>query len=139
MIASRYRANAPDRRTALIEGYASRFGLEDQSRDVVRAGAFSKSLKSQDVPMLLQHRTRARIGRWTRIFEDGRGLFVRGVVESKFVRRLIADGLSGLSIGFRPQVWTPRTDGGRLLIQVELVEISLVARPMLDQARFELV
>ena len=89
--------------------------------------------------MLLQHAAGAIAGRWTRIAEDGRGLFVRGVVELPVAEDLIRDGLSGLSIGFRPRVWSPRRDGGRVLAQVDLVEISLVATPMLAQARFQVI
>ena len=62
----------------LIEGYASLFGVEDLSGDVVRAGAFARSLARGDgVPMLLQHRGGQVAGVWTRIREDGRGLFLR--------------------------------------------------------------
>jgi len=122
----------------LIEGYASRFEIEDRSGDTVRAGAFSILPHSAiSVPMLLQHKTGNVIGRWTRLSEDGRGLFVRGLVETRAGITAVKEGLTGLSIGFRPRLWTPRQDGGRTLIRVELVEISLVKDPMLDVARFE--
>lgn len=123
----------------LIEGYASLFGIADQSGDVVRAGAFMQRAHDARIPMLLQHKTGAIAGRWTRLIEDGRGLFVRGLIESETVRGLVASGLNGLSIGFRPNLWTPRPEGGRHLFRVELVEISLVASPMLPAARFEVV
>ena len=70
----------PERRAgqaALIEGYASIFGMADMTGDVVRAGAFARSLRRSSVPMLLQHRNGAVAGRWVRMVEDGRGLFVR--------------------------------------------------------------
>ncbi len=123
----------------LIEGYASLFGLEDQSGDVVRPGAFARSLRSGSVPMLLQHRNGVVAGRWTRLIEDGRGLFVRGLIESVSAQILTRSGLDGLSIGFRPRVWTPRGEKGRTLADIELVEISLVAEPMLGAARFRVV
>jgi len=124
----------------LIEGYASLFGIPDQSGDVVRAGAFAHTLRSGGaLPMLLQHRQGAIAGRWTRMVEDGRGLFVRGLIEKPGVAQLVRGGLSGLSIGFRPRVWKPRTGGGRELIEVELVEVSLVETPMLSRARFGVV
>lgn len=125
--------------TVVIEGYASLFGVEDRSGDVVRAGAFAASLRHTNVPMLLQHQAGAIAGRWTRIAEDGRGLFVRGVVDLPAAEGLIRDGLNGLSIGFRPRVWSPRPEGGRRLAKVDLVEISLVATPMLDRARFQAI
>jgi len=124
----------------LIEGYASLFGIPDQSGDVVRAGAFAHSLRSgAALPMLLQHRQGALAGRWTRVMEDGRGLFVRGLIGKDRVERLVRGGLNGLSIGFRPRRWMPRAGGGRELIEVELVEVSLVANPMQARARFDVV
>ena len=121
----------------LIEGYAAIFGAVDLSGDVVRAGAFARSLKSGPVPMLLQHRQGSIAGRWTRIIEDGRGLFVRGLIERPGAQTLARAGLDGLSIGFRARLWTPRVGGGRDLKEVDLVEVSLVAEPMQPLARFK--
>lgn len=121
----------------LIEGYAALFGAEDLSGDTVRAGAFARTLRRRGVvPMLLGHTAGAVVGRWTRLVEDGRGLFVRGLVETKAARVLIADGLDGLSIGFRPRFYRPLSGAGRELIEIDLVEISLVAEPMQPAARF---
>ncbi|MEL8056095.1 MAG: HK97 family phage prohead protease [Pseudomonadota bacterium] len=135
--AARRRASSAS--SVLIEGYASLFGVADSGGDVVRAGAFARSLRRGGVPMLLQHRSGAVAGRWVRMIEDGRGLYVRGLVEGRGAHGLIEDGLDGLSIGFRPRVWTPRGASGRTLADVELVEVSLVAEPMLGAARFRVV
>ena len=89
--------------------------------------------------MLLQHRSGAVAGRWTRMIEDGRGLYVRGLVESGGGQALAVQGIDGLSIGFRPRLWKPRSAGGRDLIEIDLVEVSLVAEPMQPRARFSLV
>lgn len=124
-------------RPLLIEGYASIFGEEDLTGDVVRAGAFARSLaRFSKLPMLLQHRVGAVAGRWVRVVEDGRGLYVRGLIETDSGRALVGAGLDGLSIGFRPLMWQRRAEGGRLLTDVDLVEVSLVAEPMLPSARF---
>lgn len=133
-IAGSRRANS-----LLIEGYASLFGHADRSGDIVRAGAFAQTLAHSPKPMLLQHRAGAIAGRWVRMTEDGTGLFVRGLIESDAARTLATAGMNGLSIGFRPQVWTERPDGGRHLSKIELVEVSLVAAPMLEQARFRVI
>ena len=121
----------------LIEGYAAVFGLADRCGDIVRAGAFARSLRQSRPAMLLQHQTGAVIGRWVRAVETGHGLFVRGLVECAGAAGLVQGGLDGLSIGFRPRLWTPRPEGGRVLIDVALLEISLVAEPMQPAARFE--
>ncbi len=121
----------------LIEGYAALFGAADLCGDVVRAGAFGRSLRAgRTPPMLLQHRTGAIAGRWTRIIEDGRGLYVRGLIESDAAARLAQRGLDGLSIGFRPIAWRHRLGQGRDLLSIDLVEVSLVATPMQPKARF---
>ncbi len=121
----------------LIEGYAARFGVADTAGDIVRAGAFSRSLRTwREPPMLLQHRNGAVAGRWTRVVEDASGLYVRGLIEAEATQALVLGGLDGLSIGFRPIVWKPRNGGGRELIEIELVEVSLVAAPMQELARF---
>ena len=120
----------------LIEGYAALFGVPDLASDVVRGGAFSRSLARSPPPMLLQHRSGAIAGHWTRIIEDGRGLYVRGLITCASARAALEAGLDGLSIGFRPSLWKPRIGDGRDLIEIDLVEVSLVAEPMQPLARF---
>lgn len=127
----------------VIEGYASLFGTEDLAGDVVRAGAFARTLsRGGGVGMLLQHAGGRTAGRWTAIREDGRGLFVRGLVTGETAAgaaalKLIGDrDMDGLSIGFVARDWTPRPGRGRDLKEIELREISLVTSPMLPGARF---
>ncbi len=131
----------------VIEGYASVFGVEDLAGDVVRAGAFARTLArggatGPDVGMLFQHTGGRTAGRWSAMREDGRGLFVRGLVTDettagKAALKLIADGaMDGLSIGFIARDWSPRAGRGRELREIELREISLVTSPMLPAARF---
>lgn len=130
-------------RSLVIEGYASLFGVEDLAGDVVRAGAFGRSLaRGAGVGMLLSHVGGRTAGRWTAMREDGRGLFVRGLVTDETPAGVAAlkligeDGLDGLSIGFVARDWSPRVNRGRDLKEIELREISLVAAPMLPGARF---
>lgn len=127
----------------VIEGYASLFGVEDLAGDVVRAGAFARSLlRGAPVGMLLSHAGGRTAGRWSVIREDGRGLFVRGLVSNETaagraaLEMIGAKQLSGLSIGFIARDWSPRVRRGRDLKEIELREISLVTSPMLPQARF---
>ena len=126
----------------VIEGYASLFGVEDLAGDVVRAGAFSHTLSRGGVGMLLSHVGGRTAGRWTTMREDGRGLFVRGLVTDETMAgraalEMIGDGrLDGLSIGFVARDWSLRVARGRELKRIDLREISLVAEPMLPAARF---
>lgn len=133
-----------ERRSLVIEGYASLFGVEDLAGDVVRAGAFARTLgRRGDIRMLLSHVGGRLAGRWTMMREDGRGLFVRGIVTDETpaggaALKLIAERtMNGLSIGFIASDWSPRSVRGRELRQIELREISLVTSPMLPAARFD--
>jgi uncharacterized protein len=127
----------------VIEGYASLFGVEDLAGDVVRAGAFARSLaRGGSVGMLLSHVGGRTAGRWIVMREDGRGLFVRGLVTDETaageaaLRLIGTKTISGLSIGFIARDWSPRVGRGRELREIELREISLVTSPMLPGARF---
>ncbi|MXN65710.1 HK97 family phage prohead protease [Stappia sp. GBMRC 2046] len=129
----------------MVEGYASLFGIADEGGDIVRAGAFRRSLRRRGagrVRMLWQHDPARPVGVWDEIREDARGLYVRGrlipgVAQAEDALRLIASGaLDGLSIGFRARraVRDPRS-GLRRLYEIDLWEISLVTFPQQDFAR----
>lgn len=127
-----------------IEGYASLWGVADLNGDVVAKGAFAASLArsgARGVRMLHQHESRAVVGVWDEMIEDERGLFVRGRImdwsaEARFAEALSKAGaLDGLSIGFRSS--RARREGRfRVLVEVELWEVSVVTFPMLPGARF---
>lgn len=127
-----------------IEGYASLWGVADLNRDVVAKGAFRSSLartRSSGVRMLHRHEGRSIVGVWDEVIEDDRGLFVRGRImdwsaEARFAGALARAGaMDGLSIGFRCA--RARREGAlRVLVEVELWEVSLVTFPMLPDARF---
>lgn len=128
----------------LLEGYAALFGVADQAGDVVRAGAFAASLRdrSAPLPLLLEHDAGLLAGRWFDAREDGRGLFVLGEIDpalpgAERALRALADGVDGLSIGFVPLASQPQGEG-RLLIEIELLEVSIVAHPMQPHARLNL-
>ena len=117
-------------------GYAAIFDRPDRGGDVIRKGAFAGSLGSGGaVPLLWQHRPGAVIGRIEHLSEDQRGLRVIASVGDARVGRLVEGGrLKGLSFGYR--VREARQDGpARELIDLDLVEVSLVAKPMQPKAK----
>ena len=128
-----------------FSGYASLFGEIDLGKDMIERGAFSRSLQKRGaggVRMLFQHDPCEPIGAWTKIREDGRGLYVEGVLSADVARArevhalMKAGGLDGLSIGF--QTVRARTDaksGVRRVLEADLWEISIVTFPMLPSAR----
>jgi HK97 family phage prohead protease len=125
----------------IIEGYAALFGVEDQMHDIVRAGAFAASIARRAVPlpMLVEHERRLLAGYWTELHEDSRGLFLRGEIRddqpgAARAKRMIARGVDGLSIGFVPIVAHAYAKG-RVLTEIELLEVSIVTHPMQHFAR----
>jgi HK97 family phage prohead protease len=115
-------------------GYAAVFDRPDSGGDVVRPGAFAEGLKRiGEVPLLLQHKGQP-VGRIEHLSEDRRGLRVIAEVVDSRVRELLRKGLRGLSFGYR--VREAKTAGPlRELRGLDLVEVSLVARPMQRVAR----
>jgi len=117
-------------------GYAAVFGRPDKGGDIIRKGAFAAALqRAGEVPLLWQHKAGAVIGRIEHLSEDERGLRVIAAVgEGKASRLLEARKVDGLSFGYR--VREARSAGRhRELIELDLVEVSLVANPMQPRAR----
>jgi hypothetical protein len=128
-----------------IQGYAALFGVADLSGDIVRMGAFRDSLlrRGAPLPMLVQHERRLLAGHWTDAREDARGLFVQGEIDERQpgaarALRMIAKGGDGLSIGFITRA-AHHAARGRVLEDIDLLEVSLVSLPMQPLARLSRV
>jgi HK97 family phage prohead protease len=121
-----------------VAGYAAIFDRPDSGGDVVRKGAFAEGLKRVgEVPLLLQHKGR-QVGRVEHLSEDKRGLRVIARVDDRSVGELVRRGMRGLSFGYRVRE-ARAVDGFRELRSLDLVEVSLVARPMQKLARVHAV
>ncbi|HEX9965938.1 MAG TPA: HK97 family phage prohead protease [Allosphingosinicella sp.] len=125
-------------------GYAAIFDRPDRGGDVVRAGAFERSLKrgAGAVPLLWQHDPARPVGRIEYLREDRRGLRViarlSGGTAGREAAALLKEGaVGGLSFGYRVR----KASGAapRALEDVELVEVSLVSLPMQPKARVHAV
>lgn len=125
-------------------GYASLFGRMDLSGDIVMPGAFQRTLKLRGagrVGLLLEHDPKVPIGVWLSLEEDRRGLWVEGrIVGSADGARagamMRSGALDGLSIGFRTvSADEDRSARVRRLTEIDLWEVSVVASPMLPEAR----
>jgi uncharacterized protein len=110
-------------------GYAAIFDHPDRGGDIVRKGAFARAAKA-GLPLLWQHDRDRRIGFVERLEEDERGL--RVVAQMDADAPPVADG-AGLSFGYR--VRAARNGTYRELIDLDLIEISLVNHPMQPLAR----
>ncbi len=123
-------------------GYAALFDRVDRGGDIVRRGAFARSLAEtgQTIPLLWQHRPDRRIGAVTLAAEDRRGLRVIAAMEPNADMALAAlrDGsVRGLSFGYR--VRHAAGTAPRELFDLDLVEVSLVSVPMMPGAKVHML
>lgn len=124
-------------------GYAALFGVRDGGGDTIRRGAFARTLAGRDAPLPLywQHRPERRIGWVEQAQEDERGLRVVARIDDPRGRAATAlrqRAVSGLSFGYRARRYRAQP-GGRLLDDIELMEVSLVTHPLQPGARVHLV
>jgi HK97 family phage prohead protease len=115
-------------------GYAAIFDHPDRGGDIVRKGAFGRAAKA-GLPLLWQHDRARRIGFIERLEEDDRGLRVVATMDADAPP--VADG-AGLSFGYRVRdARTVKKANGtyRELIDLDLIEVSIVNHPMQPLAR----
>lgn len=130
---------APPCERLRFAGYAALFDRRDGGRDVIRRGAFARSLASRrtPVPLYWQHRPDQRIGWVEALAEDDRGLRVTATIDNPAggaAAALRRGAVTGLSFGYVARGF--RADGiGRELTEIDLFEVSLVTHPMQDGAR----
>ena len=134
---------SPQSSTLRFAGYAALFGKRDDGRDVIRKGAFVRTLHEQrePLPLFWQHRTDVRIGWVERIAEDERGLRVIASIdnpEGGAAAALKQGTANGLSFGYRARGYH-RDAAGRELTDIDLYEVSLVSHPMQHAARVHMV
>ena len=132
--------------TKTFSGYGAVFGNVDYYGDVIERGAFKKTLKSADAPMMfLNHDPFSLpIGKWTALEEDDYGLKVSGqFLDTQMGRDTYtatkANAITGLSIGYRPidvVMGKANTDEPyRTIKSLDLLEISVVTFPANGKAR----
>jgi uncharacterized protein len=110
-----------------IAGYAAIFDKVDHGGDIIRKGAFART--PQTIPLLRQHDPRNRIGMVESCEEDARGL---RVIARLSKGEAVREG-AGLSFGYRVRKASRGTY--RELIDLDLIEISVVETPMQPLAR----
>lgn len=127
-------------------GYAALFDVADGSGDIIRRGAFARAIaEAKGLPLYWQHKPDQRIGAVESIAEDGRGLRVIARIDNPQGRAGIALArreVSGLSFGYRARGYRTLpgrgSKGGRLLEDIDLLEVSLVTHPLQHGARVHL-
>jgi HK97 family phage prohead protease len=143
------RAVEPDgEKGSRIAGYAARWDVESQGlrfgREIIRPGAFTKTLQESDVVSYWNHNTDLPFGRLSErtlmLREDDRGLWFDTIVPESdpgpFALEAVRNRtVKGASFGFLPvsgkEKWS-QNDGGvplRELLEVELFDVSPTANP----------
>lgn len=143
----------PEEDAGWIEGYLSVFNVVDLGADVVRPGAFKKTIQERvsagKVKLMVKHAmlggdTAEVIGTITEAKEDDYGLWVHAELSSGLMaqetRRKVAEGhVSGMSMGYRAIEWAfldeyEGVKDVRELKEVALYEGTITAFPMNEQA-----
>ncbi|WP_411815620.1 HK97 family phage prohead protease [Gordonia sp. SND2] len=129
-----------------FEGFASVFDHLDYQGDVVKRGAFAKSLASGRVtPLIWEHQAndpRAFVGEVKSAEETDEGLKIVGQFDmdteagAAAYRQVKARRVTAMSIGYSVTADGQRktADGVNELLDLDLREISLVSRPANDRA-----
>ncbi|AOF99721.1 MULTISPECIES: HK97 family phage prohead protease [Blastomonas] len=126
--------------TLRFAGYAALFDRIDRGGDIVRRGAFAGSLGTGELPLLWQHRPDQRIGSIRHASEDRRGLRVIAALDPDAhdaLAGLRSGSVTGLSFGYRVRRAQGRAP--RELIELDLVEVSLVTLPMMPGAKVHML
>ncbi len=127
-----------------LAGYAALFDIADGAGDVIRPGAFARTLARRGpdpLPLYWQHRADQPIGTVSLAAEDAKGLRVIARIDNPQTRAAAALArreVNGLSFGYRARGWRPLPQG-RVLEEIDLFEISLVTHPLQHGARVHMI
>lgn len=129
----------------ILEGYMSTFNNNDATGDIIRKGAFTKSLKERMPRVLWQHDAHEPIGVFKEIYEDSKGLFARielnlNVQRGREAYELFKQGaMDSFSIGALLEKYeiVENAQTGRAALDVKelrLYEVSVVTFPANEKA-----
>ncbi len=129
-----------DEKAGIVKGYGSIFGNVDSDGDIIRRGAYSKTIKENGhrVKYLYQHDMNKPLGKMVNLYEDEKGLMFEASVPKtqlgKDVIELMKAGvITENSVGILP-IQKEQKDSYRELTECKLFEISAVTLAANDQA-----
>ena len=130
-----------DEKNNLVKGYGSYFDNKDSDMDIIRRGAYNKTIQENGtrVKYLYQHDMMQPIGKMNELYEDDKGLvFVAEVPKTQLGNDVIELMKAGVitenSVGIMPIVKENKGDY-REIREVKLYEISAVTLAANDQAK----
>lgn len=119
-----------------FSGYASVFDGVDSYGDTIIKGAYVNTLQNRQRPVrMLYNHMGTVIGKWLKMYEDEKGLYVEGELtpghsKAADVYASMKHGtLGGMSIGYYVRAYEQLGDDRRMLKEIELVEVSVVDEP----------
>jgi len=101
-----------DKKEGIISGYFSAFNIKDSDGDIIRPGAFARSIQEWGpdtkgrIKHLMNHNTSQPLGKILELKEDSYGLFYRSKIGSHslgqdFIKMVESDLIREHSIGFK--------------------------------------
>ena len=129
----------------VIKGYASVFNNTDSDMDVIKSGAYRRSIKEwgpdgkDRIKLVAQHDISRPVARITELKEDANGLYM----EAKFgthqdgddYYRMAKEGIiNEFSVGFVPVEKQENEKGGFDISSIKLYEVSMVTVAANDEA-----
>jgi len=131
-----------DEKAGVVKGYASIFNNIDSDNDIIRNGAYKKTLSESGsrVKYLYQHDMEKPIGKMLSMREDEKGLMFEAEIAKttlgKDVMELIRAGISTEnSVGIMPVRKEMNGEGQREIYEVRLFEVSAVTLAANDEAK----
>ena len=132
-----------------LEGYAAVFGNVDRDNEVIVPGAFARTIPDFKTTGFLcnGHNWKEELGTITDAKEDDRGLHITAefysTPDAQQVRQRLSEKIArgrsaGMSIGYRVKQ-SERRNGARHLLELDLMEVSVVTVPANPQARVSAV
>ena len=143
--ASKFQIKESNDDTRVIKGYASVFGNLDSDSDVIKQGAFGKSIKEwgpegkKRIKLVAQHNMNRPVARIDVLKEDMHGLYMEAKfgthTEGEDYYRMAKEGIiDEFSVGFVPVEKTENEKGGYDISSIKLYEVSMVTIAANDQA-----
>ena len=142
---SKFTVKDSDDDSRIVKGYASVFNNLDSDMDVIKKGAFTKTIKEWGpegkgrVKLVAQHNIGKPVARIMELKEDEHGLYM----EAKFgthrdgedYYRMAKEGIiNEFSVGFTGEEYTENSKGGYDFNDIKLYEVSMVTFAANDQA-----
>lgn len=129
--------------TVIASGYANVKGHVNRQNSIVMPGAYASSvayINEYELPFFVQHdySLETEIGNIIGAIEDSRGLYILVKIDDPFFQQKVVKGeLKYMSIGFRGTFVQEHPDAPKKIIDMDLLEVSLVTIPADKYSMFD--